>query len=82
MYLLNLNSSKTENLFIHGQGVFLFNQLNITKDCEIYFYNKEKNNGLKFVLTKSNVFLNICTYIHHKSLKTALKSYFSAYNSH
>ena len=55
MYLLNLNSSKTENLFIHGQGVFLFNQLNITKDCEIYFYNKEKNNGLKFVLTKSNV---------------------------
>ena len=55
MYSLNLNSSKTDNLFIHGQGVFLFNQLNITKDCEIYFYNKEKNNGLKFVLTKSNV---------------------------
>ena len=55
IYSLNINSSKTENLFIHGQGVFLFHHYDITKNCEIYFYNKEKNNGLKFVLTNSNV---------------------------
>jgi len=42
--LININSSI--NLIVHGQGVFIFDNSDNTKECSFAFYNKDKTDGL------------------------------------
>jgi hypothetical protein len=42
--LININSSI--NLIVHGQGVFIFDNSDNTKECSFTFYNKDKTDGL------------------------------------
>lgn len=47
-------SSKIEPLIVEGQGVFIFNHI-CKKNIKVYFYDKSNINGLKVVISNSNV---------------------------
>lgn len=48
-------SLKTEHLIVHGQCVFICNHIKKHKNMKIYFYDKSNTNGLKVVITNSDV---------------------------
>lgn len=43
---LLINISSSINLIVHGQGVFIFDNSDNTKECSFTFYNKDKTDGL------------------------------------
>ncbi len=47
-------SSKIEPLIVEGQCVFIFNHI-CKKNIKVYFYDKSNINGLKVVISNSNV---------------------------
>jgi hypothetical protein len=44
--IILLSVSSNVNLIVHGQGVFIFDNKDNTKECSFTFYNKDKTDGL------------------------------------
>ena len=53
-------------LLVHGQGLFIFKHKDNTCPCIIYFYNKDKTDGLKIEFTSNSV--NVYRIANNKKL--------------
>lgn len=54
----NLLGKSNIKLLVNGQGVFVFSNKDNTSPISLFFYNKDKTDGLHIIFTINNIFVH------------------------